>query len=118
MLLRMDTAGHGLPVVVLTCDDRTRGGLQIRDPGASEGEVSLTAGVATYRVDARRQEGFDIPTFAGNGAFPTDWFEAVGQAERVRFSFGGEIRDVPGPGEAAVKNLEDYCGELAGHRDA
>ena len=114
ILSRLDGAGRGSPVVIMTCDDSTRGGLQVRFPEATQGPVSLQAGEKTFGIQARRRN--DFWGFEGEGRFPDGWFEALAAADTVRLSYGTRTLAVPAPGAPSVENYARYCDELTARR--
>ncbi len=112
-ILRRDSAGHGVPYVVMTCDNRRRGAVQLRGDLAHAGPVEITARGVTFSAetileDPSRGVG---PIAEGKGYFAPDWFHALSAADVVTVSSGGRVFEAPGPG-AAADHYKRYCTTL------
>ncbi len=116
ILSRLDGTGRGTPVLVMTCDDSTRGGLQVRFPEATAGPMRLQAGDKTFQVEARQKD--DLWAVQGEGRFPAGWFEAFAAADTLRLSYGTRALAVPAPGAPSVEHYARYCDLLTAGRPA
>ena len=112
LLVRVDGAGRGIPEIVMTCHDRTRGGLQIRRPEAEATPASIIAGDTTFDVDLTPVSDF-AGVVQGEGYFPNGWFQALAKAAAIRIDYGGERLEFPGPGAPSVNHYKRYCTQLA-----
>lgn len=116
ILSRLDGAGRGAPVVVMTCDDTTQGRLQVRFPDATQGPMSVRAGEKIFGVQARRRD--DFWAVEGEGRFPAGWFEALAAADTLSFSYGPQTLAVPAPGAPSVEHYARYCEQLTAGQPA
>ena len=114
LLLQMDGVGTGKPIVIMTCRNRTLGGLQIRYSEARQGPVTVEAGDATFAVDAVAVNDLNTPAFEGEGPLPTGWFRALAKAEVLQITYETKTVVVQGPGAPSVEHYERYCTRLGG----
>ena len=111
-LSRIEPGGIGRPFVIMTCRNLGVGGLQIREATAGQGELSVTAAGETFSVPPVSDGGQNGPSFYGEGALPTDWFDLLAMSATLTIGYGGQTMDVPAPGADAVGHYRRYCTKL------
>lgn len=116
-LLRFNSVHSGSPNIIMTCQNRLRGGLQLRDDLARSGPISISVDDVRFTVDATFQDGFEVPVVQGEGYFPNGWFLALAAAQTVTIKSGdGEAVMFQGPSAPAVDQYKRYCTELSRHQ--
>ena len=102
----------GTPVAMLVCHGDDRGGLQVRDAAAEDRFVTLAANDRVFTVRGHRRDVGEIASVQGQGAFPRDWLNALGEAETITIAYGDVQRDFTGPGEDVVRRYQRDCRRL------
>lgn len=111
-LFRYDPDGPGRPVAALFCHGDDRGSLQVRDEAADGRFVTLAAEDRMFTVRGHRRDVGEFASVQGQGGFPQDWLQTLGEAETVTLAYGEVQRDFTGPGEDVVNRYRRDCRRL------
>lgn len=114
----IDASGHGRPLVLMTCEDRSWGGLSAPYFERRDAEIRIVTDDAVFVLEPTtgRAAGEDART--ARGAFPSGWFQALARTQTVEFFVGGNRVIAPGPGAEAADHFKRYCTKLARRRQA